>query len=140
MTRRCSCATVTCTWGEGTTPLLRARTLASELRLDAPVYVKDESQNPTGSFKARGMSVAVTVAARLGATSLVTPSAGNAGSALAAYGARAGLRVHVFLPADTPGVLIEQTERFGATVTKVDGLITDAGRLAAEFSKREGAF
>jgi threonine synthase len=128
------------TLGEGTTPLLRARTLASALRLDAPLYVKDESQNPTGSFKARGMSVAVTVAKRLGASSLVAPSAGNAGSALAAYGAKAGLPVHVFLPADTPQILIEQTERFGARVTKVEGLITDAGKLAAAHARENGAF
>lgn len=128
------------TLGEGATPLLPARTLASELRLDAPLYVKDESQNPTGSFKARGMSVAVTVAKRLGASALVAPSAGNAGSALAAYGAKAGLPVHVFLPADTPQILIEQTERFGAQVTRVDGLITDAGKLAAAHAKKHDAF
>lgn len=128
------------TLGEGMTPLLLARNVMSLLRLDVPTYVKDESQNPTGSFKARGMSVAVTVAARLGARALVTPSAGNAGSALAAYGAKAGLRVRIFLPADTPRILIEQSERYGAEVTKVDGLITDAGKLAAEFAAKTGAF
>jgi threonine synthase len=128
------------TLGEGGTPLLLARNVMAALRLDAPIYVKDESQNPTGSFKARGMSVAVTVAKRLGAKMLVAPSAGNAGSALAAYGAKAGLEVHVYVPADTPSVLIEQTQRFGAKVTPVDGLITDAGRLAAEFAAKSGAF
>ena len=128
------------TLGEGGTPLLLARNVMAALRLDVPIYVKDESQNPTGSFKARGMSVAVTVAKRLGAKTLVTPSAGNAGSALAAYGAKAGLGVHVYVPADTPRVLIEQTQRFGAEVTTVDGLITDAGRLAAEFAAQNGAF
>jgi threonine synthase len=128
------------TLGEGATPLLLAENVMDLLRVNAPIYVKDESQNPTGSFKARGMSVAVTVAKRLGATALVAPSAGNAGSALAAYGAKAGLPVHVFLPADTPDVLIEQTKRFDAHVTAVDGLITDAGKLAAAFSKETGAF
>lgn len=128
------------TLGEGATPLVPVPKIASWLCLDAPLYVKDESQNPTGSFKARGMSVAVTVAKRLGASALVAPSAGNAGSALAAYGAKAGLPVHVFVPADTPKVLVEQTQRFGAQVTLVDGLITDAGRLAAELAAKTGAF
>lgn len=128
------------TLGEGGTPLLQARNVMDELRLTVPVYVKDESQNPTGSFKARGMSAAVTVAKRLGAKGLVAPSAGNAGSALAAYGAKAGIAVHVFLPADTPRILVQQTQRYGAEVTPVAGLITDAGRLAAEFAKKTGAF
>ena len=128
------------TLGEGLTPLLLAQNLMASLKLDAPLYVKDESQNPTGSFKARGMSVAVTVAKRLGATAVVAPSAGNAGSALAAYGAKAGLPVHVFLPADTPRMIVEQTERYGAHVTKVDGLITDAGKLAAAHARETGAF
>jgi threonine synthase len=128
------------TLGEGLTPLLLCHNVMNDLRLEAPVYVKDESQNPTGSFKARGMSAAVTVAKRLGATGLVAPSAGNAGSALAAYGAKAGLPVRVFLPADTPRMIVEQIERFGAEVTKVDGLITDAGKLAAAHAKSTGAF
>jgi len=128
------------TLGEGMTPLLLSQNLMASLRLEAPVYVKDESQNPTGSFKARGMSVAVTVAKRLGATRLVAPSAGNAGSALAAYGAKANLPVHVFLPADTPRTIVEQTERYGAHVTKVQGLITDAGKLATAHALKTGAF
>jgi threonine synthase len=128
------------TLGEGCTPLVPAQRLADELRLDAPLYVKDESQNPTASFKSRGMSVAVTCARRLGAAALVAPSAGNAGGALAAYGARAGLPVTVFLPRDTPAILIEECETYGADVHLVDGLIDDAGRRAAEFASQTGAF
>jgi threonine synthase len=127
------------TLGEGATPLLPLVRLAERLGHDA-VYVKDEAQNPTGSFKARGMSVAVTVAKRLGATSLVAPSAGNAGGALAAYGARAGLPVRVYLPRDTPAILIEEIHGYGAGVVLVDGLIDDAGRLAAEYARESGAF
>lgn len=128
------------TLGEGCTPLIPASRLAAELRLDVPLYVKDESQNPTGSFKSRGMSVAVTRAQRLGATALVAPSAGNAGGALAAYGARAGLPVTVFLPRDTPAILIEECETYGARVELVDGLIDDAGKRAGEFAAATGAF
>jgi threonine synthase len=125
--------------GEGATPLLPFRTLEHE-KLEARIFVKDEAQNPTGSFKARGMSVAVTVAKRLGATSLVAPSAGNAGGALAAYGARAGLPVRVYVPKDTPAILIEEMDGYGADVVLVDGLIDDAGRLAAEYARDTGAF
>jgi threonine synthase len=128
------------TLGEGSTPLIPAPQLAAELRLDVPLYVKDESQNPTGSFKSRGMSVAVTRARRLGAAALVAPSAGNAGGALAAYGARAQLPVIVFLPRDTPAILIEECETYGARVELVDGLIDDAGKRAAEFAAATGAF
>jgi threonine synthase len=128
------------TLGEGCTPLVPAPHVASELRLDVPLYVKDESQNPTGSFKSRGMSVAVTRARRLGATALVAPSAGNAGGALAAYGARARLAVTVFLPRDTPPILVEECETYGARVKLVDGLIDDAGKRAAEFASTTGAF
>ena len=127
------------TLGEGATPLLPLARIAKELGLDA-LYVKDEAQNPTGSFKARGMSVAVTVAKRLGASSLVAPSAGNAGGALAAYGARAGLQVRVYVPRDTPELLVEEMESYGADVVPVDGLIDDAGRLAAEHARASGAF
>jgi threonine synthase len=126
--------------GEGATPLLEARTLARELRIDNPVYVKDEAQNPTGSFKSRGMSVAVTCARRLGARALVAPSAGNAGSALAAYGARAGLPVTVFLPRDTPAIILEECASYGAEVELLDGLIDRAGAAAAAFASETGAF
>ena len=125
--------------GEGATPLLELPHLARELRIER-LYVKDESQNPTLSFKARGMSAAVTVAKRLGATSLVAPSAGNAGGALAAYGARAGLPVRVYVPRDTPPLLIEEIRGYGAETVLVDGLIDDAGRLAAEYAREHGAF
>ena len=122
--------------GEGGTPLLEAPRLSGHVR----VLVKDEAQNPTASFKARGMSAAVTRAKHLGAVALVAPSAGNAGGALAAYGARAGLPVTVFLPRDTPAILIEECRTYGADVRLVDGLIDAAGRLAAAFSQETGAF
>jgi len=128
------------TLGEGGTPLLPAPRLAARLGLDLELLVKDESRNPTGSFKARGMSAAVTCAKRLGAKALVTPSAGNAGGALSAYGARAGIPVTVFLPRDTPPVLIEESRTYGADVRLVDGLIDDAGKEAAKFSEATGAF
>ena len=124
--------------GEGGTPLLDAPRLSE--RAQTRVLVKDEAQNPTASFKARGMSAAVTRAKRLGAPSLVAPSAGNAGGALSAYGARAGLPVTVFLPADTPQILIEECRTYGADVRLVDGLIDEAGRRAAAFSQETGAF
>jgi threonine synthase len=127
------------TLGEGATPLLPLGHVAKALGLDA-VYVKDEAQNPTGSFKARGMSVAVTVAKRLGATALVAPSAGNAGGALAAYGARAALPVRVYVPRDTPALLVDEMEGYGAEVILVGGLIDDAGRIAAEYARGSGAF
>jgi threonine synthase len=128
------------TLGEGGTPILPATRLAARLGLAVELLVKDESRNPTGSFKARGMAAAVTVAKRLGVKALVTPSAGNAGGALSAYGARAGIPVTVFLPRDTPPVLIEESRTYGADVRLVDGLIDDAGKEAAKFSEATGAF
>jgi threonine synthase len=125
--------------GEGATPLLPLDRLRRELAIDG-LYVKDESQNPTGSFKARGMSVAVTVAKRLGAHAFVAPSAGNAGGALAAYGARGGVPVRVYVPRDTPPLLLEEMQGYGAEVVLVDGLIDDAGRMAAQYAKETGAF
>jgi threonine synthase len=122
--------------GEGATPLVPLETLEK----GHEIYVKDEAQNPTGSFKSRGMSVAVTVAKRLGVPALVAPSAGNAGGALAAYGARAGLPVLVYVPRDTPEMLVEEMQSYGARVVLVDGLIDDAGRLAAEYARQSGAF
>src|SRR5881409_2152433 len=119
--------------GEGGTPLLRAERFGSAVGL-AQLWIKDESQNPTQSFKARGMSVAVSMAKHLGASKLVTPSAGNAASALAAYAARAGLEAHVFMPRDTPRANIIECRELGARVTLIDGLITDC---AAEIGRRK---
>ena len=119
------------TLGEGWTPLLHAPRLGGRLGLDG-LYVKDESLNPTNSFKARGLSAAVTRALYLGAKTLSIPSAGNAGNALAAYAARAGIAAQVFMPKDVKPPFIRECELYGAEVTLVDGLITDAGRVAAE--------
>ncbi len=128
------------TLGEGGTPLVHCTRLADDVRLDAALYVKDESQNPTASFKSRGMSAAVTRACALGVRSFVTPSAGNAGGALAAYGARAGASVTIFFPSDTPATLVEESRAFGARVELVDGLIDLAGKRAAAFATETGAF
>ncbi len=117
--------------GEGWTPLLHARRLGRALGLER-LFVKDESLNPTNSFKARGLSAAVTRAAGLGAAVLSIPSAGNAANAMAAYAALAGLEARVFMPRDVKVPFIRECELYGANVTLVDGLITDAGRLAAE--------
>ena len=125
------------TLGEGWTPLLRARRLGKALGLHR-VYVKDESLNPTNSFKARGLSAAVTRAFYLGAKVLSIPTAGNAGNAMAAYAARAGLDAKVFMPRDVKTPFIRECELYGADVTLVDGLITDAGRIAAERGRTLG--
>jgi threonine synthase len=119
------------TLGEGWTPLVHARRLGSDLGMPR-LFVKDESLNPTNSFKARGLSAAVTRAAHLGATALSVPSAGNAANAMAAYAAAAGIAAHVFMPRDVKVPFIRECELYGADVTLVDGLITDAGRVAAE--------
>jgi threonine synthase len=116
--------------GEGGTPLLRAQRFANDVEL----WIKDESLNPTQSFKARGMSVAVSMAKHLGATKLAVPSAGNAGGALAAYAAQAELEAHIFMPRDTPRANITECRELGAHVTLVDGLITDC---AAEIARRK---
>jgi len=123
--------------GEGWTPLLHARRLGKSLGLTS-LYVKDESPNPTNSFKARGLSAAVTRAYYLGARVLSVPTAGNAGNAMAAYAARAGLSAKVFMPRDVKRPFIRECELYGAEVTLVDGLITDAGRIAAERGKAAG--
>jgi threonine synthase len=119
------------TLGEGFTPLVHAHRLGATVGLDK-LFVKDESLNPTNSFKARGQSAAVTRAKYLGATTLSVPSAGNAGNALAAYAACAGLHAKVFLPRDVKPPFERECVLYGADVTLVDGLITDAGRIAAE--------
>ena len=122
--------------GEGGTPLLRAEKFGEDIDL----WVKDESLNPTQSFKARGMSVAVSMAKHLGAAKLAVPSAGNAGGALAAYAARAGLEAHIFMPRDTPLANIIECRELGADVTLIDGLITDCGAEIARRKAKEGWF
>ena len=119
------------TLGEGWTPLVHARRLGAKVGVPR-LFVKDESLNPTNSFKARGLSAAVTRARALGATTVSVPSAGNAANALAAYAAAAGLSAKVFMPRDVKVPFIRECELYGAEVTLVDGLITDAGRAAAE--------
>jgi len=117
--------------GEGWTPLLHAPRLGADLGLTR-LFVKDEALNPTNSFKARGMSAAVTRAKALGASTLSVPSAGNAACAMAAYAAKAGLDARVFMPRDVKTPFIRECKLHGAEVTLVDGLITDAGRIGAE--------
>lgn len=116
------------TLGEGGTPLLKMRTLGRDLGFDA-LYVKEEGLNPTGSFKARGMAVAVSRARELGVTRVATPSAGNAAGALAAYGAAAGMETFVFMPDDAPAINQVESAVTGAHVYLVRGLIGDAGRI-----------
>jgi threonine synthase len=122
--------------GEGGTPLVCAKKFADDIDL----WIKDESQNPTQSFKARGMSVAVSMAKFLGATKLAVPSAGNAGGALAAYAARAGLESYIFMPRDTPRANIVECRQVGAHVKLIDGLITDCGAEIARRKEAEGWF
>src|ERR1043166_945020 len=124
--------------GEGGTPLLRAKKFGGEVDVD--LWIKDESVNPTQSFKARGMSVAVSMAKFLGAEKLAVPSAGNAGGAMAAYAARAGLEAHIFMPRDTPRANIIECREYGAHVTLIDGLITDCGAEIATRKEKEGWF
>ena len=125
--------------GEGGTPLLRAERFGRAVEL-SELWIKDESQNPTQSFKARGMAVAVSMAKYLGATKLAVPSAGNAGGALAAYAARAGLEAHIFMPRDTPRANIIECRELGAQVTLIDGLITECGTEIAKRKRAEGWF
>ncbi len=127
------------TLGEGDTPLVDAPRLAESLGLRR-LWIKDESLEPTGSFKARGLGAAVTMAVQLGARAFAIPSAGNAGGALAAYAARAGLPAHVFVPADTPEINQREVLLYGATLHRVDGLIHDCGRVVAERRDELGAF
>jgi threonine synthase len=127
------------TLGEGMTPLLRARRLGARFGLNS-VFIKDEGLNPTGSFKARGLSAAVTMAKALGAKTLAIPTAGNAGGALASYAALAGLRCVIAMPADTPVANVIECRAFGADVRLIDGLISDCGKFIAENAKKEGWF
>ena len=127
------------TLGEGWTPLLPAPRLAARVGL-RELLIKDESQNPTQSFKARGMAAAVSMAKELGARKLAVPSAGNAAGALSAYAARAGLEAHIFMPRDTPRANVIECEQTGAHVTLLDGLITDCGAEVARRKDAEGWF
>ncbi|PYR38520.1 MAG: threonine synthase [Acidobacteria bacterium] len=119
------------TLGEGFTPLFHAKALGATLGLDR-LFIKDESLNPTNSFKARGQAAAITRAKYLGAKTIALPTAGNAGNAAAAYSAAAGLECEVFIPKDAKQPFVDECRLYGANVTLVDGLITDAGRMAAE--------
>jgi threonine synthase len=121
------------TLGEGITPLLAVRSRSN-------VLIKDESKNPTRSFKSRGMAAAVTMAKKLGAKSLAAPTAGNAGAALSAYGARAGLPVFVAMPRDTPQSIVDECRGYGAQVELVEGLITDAAKRVQQFIAANGGF
>lgn len=127
------------TLGEGMTPLLRASRLEEALGVRA-LWIKDESKNPTGSFKARGLSAAVTRARAAGATAFTIPTAGNAGVALAAYGRRAGISVRVYAPRDTPATLLDQIRTFGAELVLLDGHIGDCGAASRAHAAQSGAF
>jgi threonine synthase len=127
------------TLGEGDTPLLPAQRLGEQLGLEH-MYVKEEGRNPTGSFKARGLAVAVSKAKELGIEKVIIPTAGNAGGAMAAYAARAGLQSCVFIPDDTPHANVEECLIMGADVKMVSGLISDAAVLAKEKAQAEGWF
>jgi threonine synthase len=123
------------TLGEGWTPLVHAHRLGGSLRM-RELYIKDESVNPTGAFKARGLCLAISMAKELGVKKVAIPSAGNAAGAMAAYAARAGMEAHIFMPRDTPAANRIECIEMGAHVTLLDGLITDCG---AEVARRKGA-
>ena len=125
------------TLGEGFTPLIHATRLGKEIGLER-LLIKDESINPTNTFKARGLSAAVSRARALGETTIYLPTAGNAGNAAAAYAAAAGIRCEVFIPRDAKQPFIDECRLYGANVTLVDGLITDAGKIANEKGKPAG--
>lgn len=125
--------------GEGWTPLLEMPRLAARIGVQR-LWIKDESQNPTGSFKARGLSAAVTRAVAAGASSLIVPTAGNAGVALSAYARRAGVAARVFAPQSTPPRILQQIQSFGADLELIDGHIGDCGKAARAFAAETGAF
>ena len=127
------------TLGEGFTPLVRARDLGADLGTPN-LWIKDDGVNPTGTFKARGMSCAISMCKELGIKKVAVPSAGNAASALAAYAAYADIEAHIFMPADVPQANFIECKAYGAVVTLVDGLINDCGRIVAERAPREGWF
>lgn len=125
--------------GEGLTPLIESPALAAKVGVRR-LWIKDEGQNPTASFKARGMSAAMTRLRAAGVPGVVVPTAGNAGAALAAYGAAAGLKVQVFAPRTTPRPILDTIEAMGATLVRIDGHIGDAGKLAMAFAAEHGYF
>ena len=125
--------------GEGMTPLLAARRTGARIGA-GDLLVKDEGLNPTGSFKARGLSCAISMCVELGVKVIAIPSAGNAASALSAYAAAAGLEAHIYMPSDVPQANFIECKAYGAHVTLVDGLISDCGRLVGERCKSEGWF
>lgn len=125
--------------GEGDAPLLSLPNLGYALGL-SNLFVKDESQNPTGTFKARGLSAAVSKAKELGIRKVIIPTAGNAGGAMAAYAARAGIEALIYMPSDTPRANIEESRMAGAQVILVDGLISDAAGMAGVKAQEEGWF
>ncbi len=127
-------------FGEGFTPLYKIERIAATLSLKLNLYIKDESTNPTQSFKARGMSAAISMAKELGVEKVAAPSAGNAGGAMSAYAAKAGIEAHVFMPRDTPRANIIECEQTGAFVTLIDGLINDCGKIVGERKDAEGWF
>ena len=127
------------TLGEGWSPLHRTGKLSKKYGVER-LYIKDESINPTQSFKARGMAVAVSMAKELGVSKVAAPSAGNAAGALSAYAALAGMECHIFVPQDTPKACIIECRSLGAHVNLVDGLITDCGRIVGERKEKEGWF
>lgn len=127
-------------FGEGWTPLLSASKLTDKLDFNLDLYIKDEGQNPTQSFKARGMTAAISMAKEFGVRKVAVPSAGNAASAMAAYAARAGMEAHIFMPSDTPRANIVECQQTGANVTLIDGLITDCGKIVGERKAAEGWF
>jgi threonine synthase len=127
------------TLGEGFTPMIHANRLGDELEFEK-LFVKEEGVNPTGSFKARGLSVAVSRALELGIGEVSIPSAGNAAGAMSAYAALAGIKANVFMPKDVPEPFVSECRAFGAEITLVDGLITDCGRVAADGVKKFDRF
>lgn len=127
------------TLGEGFTPLFHALRLGESIGMSS-LLVKDEGVNPTGSFKARGLSAAVSVAHQLGQTKLTMPSAGNAAGAMSAYAAKAGMEAHVFMPEDAPDANKIECVAYGANLNLVKGFITDAGKLSAAAAEEHGLF
>ena len=127
------------TLGEGYTPIFPAEQLGRQMGCEA-LYIKDEGLNPTASFKARGLSAAVSKAKELGISALTMPSAGNAAGSMAAYAAKAGCEAHVFMPQDAPQANRLEVAVMGAKLTLIDGLITDAGRLSQQAAQDHGLF